>query len=140
MKTNIIITLILITNFICSSGFGQKKIDITYIANSGFLIETSGKQILIDALFKQGWGNYLIPSDSIVSDIINQRDPFNNSTLMLITHNHGDHFDTAMVVAYLLNNSENLLIAPPLVNNAILKNPDYKKFENQIVHLDKINQ
>lgn len=140
MERKILISLLLLTNIIFSPCFGQKKIDITYIANSGFLFETSGKQILIDALFKQGWGNYLIPSDSIVSDIINQRDPFNNSTLMLITHNHGDHFDTAMVVAYLLNNSEKILIAPSLVTNAILKHSEYKKFENQIVHLDKINQ
>ncbi len=140
MKRKILIPLLLLTNIIFSPCFGQKKIDVTYIANSGFLIESSGKQIIIDALFKHGWGNYLIPTDSIVSDIINQRDPFNISNLMLITHNHGDHFDPSMVVAYLLNNSENILIAPPLVTNTILKHPDHKKFESQIVQLDKINQ
>lgn len=140
MKRKILIPLLLVINIIFSSCSGQKKIDVTYIANSGFLIESGGKQILIDALFKNGWGNYLIPTDSIVSDIINQRDPFNNSTLMLITHSHGDHFNYAIVVAYLLNNSENILIAPPGVTDVILRHPDYKKFENQIVQLDKINQ
>ncbi|OFX83976.1 MAG: hypothetical protein A2W99_03520 [Bacteroidetes bacterium GWF2_33_16] len=140
MKRKILISLLLIANLIYSSCLGQQEIDVTYIANSGFLIESGSKKIVIDALFKHGWNNYLIPTDTIVSDIINQRDPFNNSTLMLITHNHGDHFDPAMVVAYLLHNSENILIAPPLITNTILKHPDYKKFENQIVHLDKINQ
>ena len=59
---------------------------------------------------------------------------------MLITHNHEDHFNDSMVVAYLNNNSENILIAPTLVTNAILKNPDLRRNENQIVELDKINR
>lgn len=118
----------------------EDKIDVTYIANAGFLIERSGKKILIDALFKNGWNNYLIPADSVVSKIINQLAPFNKVNLMLITHNHEDHFNDSMVVAYLNNNSENVLIAPPMVTNAILKNPDFKKNKNQIVELDKINR
>jgi len=138
--TKSIFTLILITNLICSSSFGQNKIDVTYIANSGFLIESNGKQIIIDALFKEGWGNYLIPTDTVVFDIINQRNPFNNSTLMVVTHNHGDHFDPTMVVDYLLNNEENILLASPNVTNAVLQHPEYKKFGGQIVQLDKLNR
>ncbi len=140
MKRKIFIPLLLLANIIFSPCYGQKKVDVTYIANSGFLIESSGKQIIIDALFKNGWDNYLIPTDSIVSDIINQQDPFNKSTLMIITHNHGDHFNSAMVVAYLINNSENILIAPPKVTNEFLKLPDYNKVKNQIIQVDKINQ
>jgi L-ascorbate metabolism protein UlaG (beta-lactamase superfamily) len=117
----------------------EYKIDVTYIANAGFLIESTGKKILIDALFKNGWYTYLTPVDSIVSKIINQQSPFNEANLMLITHNHGDHFNDSMVVAYLNNNSENVLIAPPLVTNAIIKNPDFKN-KNQIVELSKINR
>jgi len=129
-----------ILNITSTSCFGQKKVDVTYIANSGFFIESNGKQIIIDALFKNGWNSYLTPTDSIVSDIINQSEPFNKLNLMLVTHNHGDHFNAAMVVSYLLNNSKNILIAPPLVTNTILKHTDSKKFENQIVHLDKITK
>jgi L-ascorbate metabolism protein UlaG (beta-lactamase superfamily) len=140
MKQILFILFFLLANIIFSPSYGQKQIDVTYIANSGFLIESNGKRVLIDALFENGWDSYLTPADSIVSDIIKQQDPFNNSTLMLITHNHGDHFNSSMVVAYLINNSENTLIAPPKVTNEILKHPDYKKVENQIVQLDKINQ
>jgi len=139
MKRKLFIPLLLL-NIVFLSCKGQNKIDVTYIANSGFLIESGQNQIIIDALFKNGWDNYLTPTNSIVSDIINQQDPFNNSNLMLITHNHGDHFNPSMVVAYLLNNSENILIAPPLVTNTISKHPDYKEFENQLVQLDKTNQ
>ena len=133
--------LILIGLLISLNLFSQRteyKIDVTYIANAGFLIESSGKKILIDALFKNGWKTYLTPADSIVSKIINQQAPFEKVNLMLITHNHENHFNDSMVVAYLNNNSENVLIAPPQVSNAILKNPDFKKNRNQIVELDKI--
>ena len=140
MKTNIILALILSANLICSSSFGQQKVDVTYIANSGFLIETDNQSIIIDGLFKQGWETYLTPSDSVVSDIVNQRTPFNKSNLMLITHNHGDHFDPTMVVDYLLNNEENILIASPNVTNAVLQHSEYKKFGGQIVQLDKLNR
>jgi L-ascorbate metabolism protein UlaG (beta-lactamase superfamily) len=117
----------------------EYKIDVTYIANAGFLIESNGKKVLIDALFRNGWNTYLTPADSIVSKIINQQAPFNKVNLMLITHNHEDHFNDSMVVAYLNKNSENILIASTLVTMAILKNRDFKN-KNQLVELDKINR
>ena len=87
----------------------EYKIDVTYIANAGFLIESGGKKVLIDALFKNGWNTYLVPSDTVVSKIIKQQIPFTNANLKLITHNHGDHFNDSLVVAYLNGNSENIL-------------------------------
>jgi L-ascorbate metabolism protein UlaG (beta-lactamase superfamily) len=140
MKKILFFSLSLLTGLVLQPCFGQEKIDVTYIANAGFLIESSGKGILIDALFKNGWNTYLTPADSIISKIINQQVPFNKVNLMLITHNHADHFNDSMVVAYLNNNIENVLIAPPSVTNAILQNPAFKKNENQLVELDKINR
>lgn len=135
-----IITLLLILNVFTQISFGQKKLDVTYIANSGFLIESGNKSIIIDALFKQGWDNYLVPTDSIVSDIINQQNTFEKTNLMLVTHHHGDHFDPTMVVDYLLNNEENILIGSPNVTNAVLQHPEYKKLGVQIVQLNKFNR
>ena len=135
----IIISLLFLNVFVQLS-IGQNKLDATYIANSGFLIESGNKSVIIDALFKQGWDNYLVPTDSIVSDIIKRKDPFEKASLMLITHNHGDHFDPDMVVGYLLNNEENILLASPNVTNAVLQHPEYKKFGGQIVQLDKLNR
>jgi L-ascorbate metabolism protein UlaG (beta-lactamase superfamily) len=57
---------------------------------------------------------------------------------MLITHNHADHFNDTMVVAWLNNNSENIVIAPPLVSAAILKNQVLKN-KKQVIELDKVN-
>lgn len=135
-----ILIFVFAVNLICSICVGQQKVDITYIANSGFLIETGNKSIIIDGLFKQGWDTYLTPSDSLVSDIVNQKKPFENSNLMLITHNHGDHFDATMVVEYLLNNKENILIAAPNATNAVLQHSRYKEFGCRVVQLDKLHR
>ena len=132
--------ILLLTNLVFQPCYGQKKIDVTYIANAGFLIESGGKKVIIDALFKNGWNTYLVPTDSVVSKIVKQQTPFNNANLLLITHNHGDHFNDSMVVAYLNQSSDNILIAPPLVTNAILNNLNFNKNENQIVELDLINR
>jgi L-ascorbate metabolism protein UlaG (beta-lactamase superfamily) len=140
MKLKVFFTLLLLVNISLISFSQQKKIDVTYIANCGFLLETNGKQLVIDALFKEGFHNYLVTPDSIAARIITSQKPFNNVHLMLITHNHEDHFNDSLVVKYLNYNPDNILIAPPLVAQTILKHPDYKKSKNQIVELDKVNQ
>ena len=61
LKLKVIIPLLVFIYMAISSCTQQKKMDLTYIANAGFLIETSGKQIIIDALFNQGWDSYLVP-------------------------------------------------------------------------------
>lgn len=142
MRTKLIFGLI-IANTIASSIYSQqKKVEVTYIANAGFMIESNNKQLAIDALFNIGTNNsyYLNLEDSIATKIINCYEPFDKLHLMLITHNHRDHFKDSMVVKYLNHNSNNILIAPSLVTNAILSHPDYKKYPNQLVELDNINQ
>lgn len=138
MKVKALFLVTMIANLVFQPCSGQEKIDVTYIANAGFLIESGGKKVLIDALFNNGWNTYLVPSDSVISKIIKQQTPFNNANLLLVTHNHGDHFNDSMVVAYLNNNKDNILIAPSLVTGAILRNSDYKNNENQLVELDGI--
>ena len=134
-----LITIILVTNVFVTSCLAQKQIDLTYIANAGFFVECNGKQVLIDALFKEGWGSYLTPTNEVISKIIGKQAPFTNSNLLLITHDHGDHFDAAMVEDYLKNNTKNMLVAPSQVINALLKNPDNQKLRSQMVELNKSN-
>lgn len=101
----------------------QKKIDVTYIANCGFLISINDNQVLIDALFKEGYGE--VTPDSIAKKIINGQGLFSNVHLMLITHNHGDHFNDSLVIKYLNHDIKNQLIAPLSVIDMIKKYPDY---------------
>jgi L-ascorbate metabolism protein UlaG (beta-lactamase superfamily) len=82
----------------------------------------------------------MVTPDKIASRIISSQEPFNKVHLMLITHDHGDHFNDSMVVKYLNYNPNNILIAPSSVTKVILEHPDYKKNKNQIVKIDIVNQ
>ncbi len=76
-------------------------IEITHIANEGFLIAGGGRRILVDALFSSGVEGYsTIPTD-IRSQLEAGEPPFDKVDLVLATHHHADHFDPAMVARYL---------------------------------------
>jgi len=120
-----LVYILLFANLSLVSFSQQKKIDVTYIANCGFLIGINDNQVLIDALFKEGFGEYLVTPDSITKRIMNGQGLFSNVHLMLITHNHQDHFNDSMVVKYLNHDIRNKLIAPRSVIDMIKKYPDY---------------
>lgn len=83
-------------------------LSITYICNDGFIIATAGKKILIDALFHDSGNICQADADEIAQ---NAQFPFDNADLVLISHNHWDHFSPQIVGNYLLNNPKAVVIA-----------------------------
>jgi L-ascorbate metabolism protein UlaG (beta-lactamase superfamily) len=94
----------LITNGNFPQNNSQKELQITYIANEGFLISAGNNKILIDALFKSK--NYTSPSDSLIAKIINNTAPVDNINYYLVTHSHTDHFNEKMTLEYLTKNAK----------------------------------
>lgn len=138
MKFILIIVLILTSVSII---YSQKKaINVTYIANCGFLVEYGHKQILIDVLINSGYNSYLIPTDSTVTKILNGQEPFNRSNVLLVTHNHPDHFDAQKAIKCLNNNLNNTIIAPSLVVNSIRNQNNIKISDRQIIEMPEMNQ
>ncbi|MCK5148885.1 MBL fold metallo-hydrolase [bacterium] len=84
-----------------------KNVEITYIANEGFLIETGGKKILIDALF--GHREYswcMIPDTQTKDAMLNNQGMFQDIDIIATTHEHPDHVYPPYVVGHLLNNQK----------------------------------
>lgn len=98
-------------------------VSVTYVGNAGFLITVGDKKILIDAIFKGYKGYYELP-DSIQEKIRLGQPPFDDVDLLLITHNHGDHYDTGLVREYLTNNSKTLLASTSQVTATLADFPD----------------
>ncbi|MCX6165540.1 MAG: MBL fold metallo-hydrolase [Ignavibacteriae bacterium] len=111
MKTTIycLLFFILISNGNCQQSNTQKDLQITYIANEGFLISCDNKKILIDALFKSK--GYTSPSDSLISKFLSNAAPVDNINYFLVTHAHQDHFDSKMTVDFLSKNSKTKFIS-----------------------------
>jgi len=93
---------------------GQEEVTITYLQNDGVLISDGTKKVLIDAVFNplSGWIN-LDPAEN--SKLTNAQAPYDDVDLVLITHNHGDHYNTSTVNTHMNNNPNGKVIAPPQV-------------------------
>jgi 7,8-dihydropterin-6-yl-methyl-4-(beta-D-ribofuranosyl)aminobenzene 5'-phosphate synthase len=85
--------------------------EITYIANEGFMIECGGKKVLVDAMFDEGYGQFMVPARDVRVKMTRAEAPFDDVDLVLITHDHGDHFSARMVGDHLVNNRLVQLVA-----------------------------
>jgi len=96
----------------------SEGISITGVANHGFLIASSGKRVMIDALFTKG-GPYVAPSEEELSEMKAARGAFGDVDLVLVTHKHADHFDAGLAAEYLRRNPRAFLAGPPQVVDAM---------------------
>lgn len=109
------------------------KIYVTYIANEGFLIESGGKKILIDALFSDNTIDFCdVPSEDTLRKILTAKPPFNGVNLLLFTHQHRDHFDADLALTYMKNNKKCNLIGPQQVVDQLSESEEYKKITKRV--------
>jgi L-ascorbate metabolism protein UlaG (beta-lactamase superfamily) len=100
MKKLIIITIFLI----CSNSFlfaQTYDLQVTYIANEGFMLKTKCHKILIDALFTEGYGYFACPTKNVIEKILSASAPFDSVSLCFLTHYHKDHSDSKLMFEYL---------------------------------------
>ncbi|MCX6225163.1 MAG: MBL fold metallo-hydrolase [Bacteroidia bacterium] len=109
--------------FEISPGEGFQKVCVTYVGNAGFLIAVDNRKILIDATFKGYKGHYELP-DYIQEKIRLGQPPFDGVDVILVTHNHGDHFDAELVKQYLTNNSKAVFASTSQVTATLADFPD----------------
>lgn len=108
-----------------------KNLLVHYVANEGFLLESNGEKVLIDALFNTGLDRYASPDSALLSDIINGEPPFDNINYLLFTHNHPDHFNDSLAYAFMSKNTVTTMICPGQV---------YKQLQNGHVLDPEIDQ
>lgn len=105
MKPTVIFLIIFLlsTNLV----FSQKSndVNVTYVGNAGFMIQVGENKILIDALFKGFQGGYQL-SEPIQEKLMHAQAPFDDVDLILVTHAHGDHISSNMVLQHMRNNSK----------------------------------
>jgi L-ascorbate metabolism protein UlaG (beta-lactamase superfamily) len=93
-------------------------VKITYVANEGFLIESAGKRVLIDALFRESMNPYLNVPVNFRDKLEMSQNPFDHIDLILASHFHADHFDPVAVSTHLAHNADALFVS---TNQAIEK-------------------
>lgn len=113
--------------FIAASGmtFGAQstgELEITYIANEGFLIAGGGKKVLIDALLREGIPeSYLRPVPETLTKMESAQPPFDGVDVVLATHFHRDHFDAGSVAGHLKANPRAVFISVHEATSLVFK-------------------
>jgi L-ascorbate metabolism protein UlaG (beta-lactamase superfamily) len=113
----------------------KNLVDITYVANEGFLISGATGRILIDGIFTEGYGRYPVPTGEVLSKLRNATSPFDHLTAMLITHNHADHINPFYTVQHLQNDSMCTLIGSPQVNTLLKTTIGYNQISNRVIEI-----
>ena len=102
MKKSIIIFCLILSIFnSLHSQVSHHDLRITYIGSEGFLVTSSTKKVLIDALYSDGYGLFYVPPQKITREIIDMVGPFDTINLFLLTHYHKDHCDPLLISEYL---------------------------------------
>lgn len=86
------------------------SVEVTYLANEGFLISLGETKLLIDALFP-GIAGYAEPSDELRQAIAAGKPPFDGVDAVLATHFHDDHFGAPEVATFLAANTGALFVS-----------------------------
>ncbi|MBI5381747.1 MAG: MBL fold metallo-hydrolase [Opitutae bacterium] len=107
-------------------------LDVTYIAHEGFMVGAAGKKVVVDVLFDPKFAAKVGPSSEVLSAIQERRAPFNAIDLMLITHNHSDHFHAPSTIAFLRSNPQCRLVAHTQVVDLMRPLDGFAQVEPQI--------
>ena len=105
--------------------FGLSKTTVRFLANAGVLIYTRKQKILIDGLHR-GEGEMATGVDeAVLAKITEGKDIFKGLDLLVFSHEHGDHFDSALTIEAMTNIPGLHLIGPKKVTDALREDPSW---------------
>jgi L-ascorbate metabolism protein UlaG (beta-lactamase superfamily) len=87
--------------------FDDDDLLIGFFGIDGFLIAHQGMRILIDVLIEEA----LISDPMITETLLGTEPPMDRFDLMLVTHDHGDHFEPNSVLQFLRNHPETQILS-----------------------------
>ena len=91
-----------------------------YLANAGVMIARGDTKILFDPFFRNDYGQYDLVPQEMEAALFAATPPWDGIDAIFISHHHGDHFDPAIVLKFLLRWPTVNLYAPQQALNALL--------------------
>lgn len=115
--------------FAAALAAAEPALDVTYVANAGFLIEGGGKKVLIDSLFDYP-ETYSPPSAAALEEMNKA-----GVDLILVTHAHRDHIAPKLAVSYLRQNAKAHLAAHTQVVELMRKEEGFAEVADRVHEL-----
>lgn len=109
---------------------------VTYVGNTGFLVEAPGRKIAIDALLGGQPSVYYDIPDSVVALMKAAQPPFDNIDVIAVTHWHHDHFDAGIVAQHLKSDTRCVVLCPQQVADSLAARPEYGAISQRIHVID----
>jgi L-ascorbate metabolism protein UlaG (beta-lactamase superfamily) len=110
---------------------------IIHVQNAGYLIVVGGKKILIDGLFILDRNP---PSPERLTAMREALPPFDDLDLILITHDHNDHFEPDLVGEHLLHDTQAVVVTTDQTAEYLASwFEDSDQFEERVIglHLER---
>jgi L-ascorbate metabolism protein UlaG (beta-lactamase superfamily) len=115
----------------------REPLQLTFIANEGVLVSSGEQKVLIDALFDKPNPEYRAPYPEVLDGIMKGEPPYDGVDLLLITHNHPDHFDAPLAARYLDMVPDPILLAPADAVAELRKaSANWGKIKSRVISLD----
>jgi L-ascorbate metabolism protein UlaG (beta-lactamase superfamily) len=104
---------------------------ITYTCNDGFIINAGGEKILIDVLYRESYAGCQDAGEAAV--MASSQPPFGEADLVLVTHEHKDHFEPQVTGSYLQTNPEAQLVTMQAVADILQQEfAGYDQIQGQV--------
>ena len=103
-----------------------------YLGNEGILIESGEYKILFDPFFHQNFGQYALVPETIRTALFDNKPPYDDVDLLMISHAHDDHFDAKDVLRYLQLRPQVQLIAPNQAVDQLATMSGFKNIKSRV--------
>ncbi len=111
----------------------RPPLEITYVANDGFLLRAGQRAVLIDALFGGRPLDFCdVPDQETRRRLEATSPPFDQVDVALVTHRHIDHFEPTLATRFLKARPQAVLVGPRQVVAALREQPDFASVAGQV--------
>jgi L-ascorbate metabolism protein UlaG (beta-lactamase superfamily) len=108
-------------------------VDVTFLANEGFLLESGRYSVLIDSFLREPVDIYAGLPEETYKQLVQAKPPFDGLTIVLVSHDHPDHVQMRGLEKYLGNNNKAQLMTSPAVLLALRKSArDFEAIQKRI--------
>jgi L-ascorbate metabolism protein UlaG (beta-lactamase superfamily) len=106
---------------------------VTALDHSGFMVSDGKTKILVDALLEKSkeWP-FNVPGPDLLGKMEKGEAPFDGVTLVLISHDHVDHYSPVATVRFLQNHPKAVVVTTPEVLKRLKTIDGFAKVEKQV--------
>lgn len=116
-RSGVVITLVAVVLLALAArapqGDDEAALTVTFLGNEGFLLESGGRKVLIDALVGLELPDCVVQSETLRTQLERAEAPFDDVDLVLTTHVHADHFSVDAVGKHLAANPKARYVSTP---------------------------